>query len=123
MQKDPEDLQLSALLDTVFEAIRSKKGQEIIDLDITHLNTTICNHFIICHANSSVQTQAIGESIEKEIKKEFNLKPFHREGYDSSVWILLDYGDLIVHIFQEPHRRFYNLEELWGDGISKFIDS
>jgi ribosome-associated protein len=74
---------------------------------------------VIAQAGSTVQVKAIGEGIEDQIKERFSRKPYHREGYDNSQWVLLDFGDIIVHIFQKPFRDFYNLEELWADGHRK----
>jgi len=119
MNKIQEEDQLQQLLDVIIEAIRSKKGEEITDLDLTHLNTSICRHFVICHASSTTQVKAIAHTIEDQVSKKNRLKPFHREGYENASWILLDFADVIVHVFQETYRRFYQLEELWADGIRK----
>jgi len=105
-----------SLTDTIIEAIRAKKGEEITGLDLSHLNTTICSTFIIAHAASTVQAKAIAESIEDQVRDQNRRKPYHREGFENSHWILLDYGDIIVHIFQQEYRAFYDLEELWADG-------
>jgi len=116
MKKRIEDSEYKALLEIIVEAIRSKKGEGITYLDLTHLNTSICRSFVIAHAGSSIQAKAIAEGIEDQVKEKSKRKPYHREGYENSQWILLDYGDILVHIFQKPFRDFYNLEELWADG-------
>lgn len=116
MKKKLEDADYDKLLEIIIEAIRSKKGEVITFLDLTHLNTTISRSFLISHAGSSVQVKSIAEGIEHQVREKTKRKPYHREGYDNSQWILLDYGDIIVHIFQKPFRDFYNLEELWADG-------
>jgi ribosome-associated protein len=116
MKKKLDDTSYNDLLENIIEAIRSKKGESITYLDLTHLNTTISRSFLIAHAGSTVQAKAIGEAIEDQVKNKSRRKPYHREGYDNSQWILLDYGDIIAHIFQKPFRDFYNLEELWADG-------
>ena len=116
MKKKTDDANYSELLEIIIEAIRSKKGESITLLDLTHLNTTICNSFVIAHAESTVQTKAIAEAVEDQVKQKTRKSPYHREGYDNSQWVLLDFGDVIVHIFQKPFRYFYNLEELWADG-------
>lgn len=122
MQKNKEEQELEKLLETIFESLRDKKGEEIIDLNIKQLNTTICDHFIICHAESTTRVRALAESVEEKMKIEHNMKPFHKEGMENAQWVLLDYADIIVHVFQEPFRRFYNLEDLWADGILTVID-
>jgi ribosome-associated protein len=105
-----------ALADLIIESIREKKGEAITRLDLSHLNTSICSEFIITHANSTVQVRAISDWIEDQVREKLKIKPFHREGLENSHWILLDYGSIIVHIFQKNHRDFYDLEELWADG-------
>ena len=101
---------------TIVGAIRAKKGQLIVALDLSSIEASMATNFIIAHAESTVQTRAIAEAIEKQMIEINHQKPFHREGYENSFWILLDYGDIIVHVFQKPYREFYNLEELWADG-------
>ncbi len=117
MQNNTEDKDQQKVLDIVIEAIKNTKGEEIVDLDLTHLNTTITNHFVICHANTHIQVRSIAEEIEKQLIKQLKLKPYHKEGYQNFFWILLDYQDVIVHVFQTEYRSFYKLEELWADGI------
>jgi ribosome-associated protein len=119
MKKKLDDEVYNELLAIIIEAIRSKKGEEITLLDLAKLNTSISRSFLITHASSTVQAKAIGEAIEDQVKHVARRKLYHREGYDNSQWILLDYGDIIVHIFQKPFRDFYNLEELWADGNRK----
>ncbi len=116
MKKKLDDAEYNELLEIIVEAIRSKKGEAITFLDLTHLNTTISRSFLITHAGSTVQAKAIAEGIEDQVRNKARRKPYHREGYDNSQWVLLDYGDVIVHVFQKPFRDFYNLEELWADG-------
>ncbi len=116
MKKKLEDPEYNDLLEIIIEAIRSKKGEAITFLDLTHLNTTISRSFLIAHSESTVQAKAIGEAIEDQVKEKTKRKPYHREGFENSQWILLDFGNVIVHIFQKPFRDFYNLEELWADG-------
>jgi ribosome-associated protein len=116
MKKRSEDAQNSNLLEIIIEAIRSKKGESITLLDLAHLNTSICSNFIIAHAESTVQVRSIQDAIIDQVKEKAGKKPYHAEGFENSQWILLDYGDIIVHIFQKPYRFFYNLEELWADG-------
>jgi ribosome-associated protein len=122
MHNNTEDQELEKLLQTVFESLKDKKGEEIIDLDISHLNTTICDHFVICHAASTTRVRALADSVEEKMRQNHKMKPFHKEGMDNAQWVLLDFDDIIVHVFQEPYRRFYNLEDLWADGISREIE-
>ncbi len=116
MQKPKDEIELENILNTIIEAIRIKKGQDIIDLDLTQLNTSVTRHFIICHANSHIQAKSIAEGIEELMLNKLAIKPYHKEGLQNSFWILLDYQDVIVHVFQAEYRSFYKLEELWADG-------
>jgi ribosome-associated protein len=103
------------LLENIINAIKDVKGQEIISLDLRKLDTAISNYFVICTGNSNTQVKAIEGSIKKSISKNLEEKPFNVEGSNVGEWILMDYSDIIVHIFQEKTRNFYNIEDFWGD--------
>lgn len=100
----------------IIEAIREKKGHQIVTIDLTEIGNSICDCFIICHGESVTQVGAITESIEKKLKEESKIRAHHVEGLRNSQWVLMDYFDVLVHIFQEEYRSFYKLEELWADG-------
>ena len=103
------------LLNLIVKSIQEMKGIEIISLDLRKIETSICKYFIICTGNSNTHVNAISLGIKKHIRKELKEKPLHTEGSNAGEWILIDYSDIIVHIFQEKIRRFYNIEEFWGD--------
>ena len=112
------------LFANIIEGILEKKGREIVDLDLTKINSSICDHFIICHADSNTQVAAIADSVEKRVRDNLKQKVGHREGIENATWILLDFNDIIVHVFQKEMRNYYRLEELWGDArISKIEES
>lgn len=112
------------LLENIIEGILEKKGLEIVDLDLSKVHNAICGHFVICHANSNTQVNAIADSVEKKVKENLNEKVNHREGLDNSLWVLLDYGEIVVHIFQTEYRERFKLEDLWGDAqISEVSES
>lgn len=119
MVKKDKKTNINQLIALIVESIRSRKGSKIVDIDITRLNSSVCSHFLVCEAQSSVQVKAIAEAIYDQVLDEKAKKPDHREGHQNGYWILLDYGEIIVHVFQEEARKFYNLEELWGDGVQK----
>jgi ribosome-associated protein len=100
----------------IIEAIREKKGHEIVSIDLSQVENSICECFIICHGESNTQVSAITDSIEKKLKEETGTRAHHVEGQQNSQWVLLDYFDILVHVFQEEFRSFYSLEELWADG-------
>lgn len=103
------------LLENIIEGILKKKGQEIVDIDLTKINSTICDHFVICHADSNTQVAAIADSVEKQVKENLKIRVGHREGIQNATWVLLDFSDIVVHVFQKEVRYYYRLEELWGD--------
>ena len=101
----------------IIEAIQEKKGHEIVSIDLRQVEHAICECFIICHGESDTQVGAITDSIEKKLKEESGIRAHHVEGRQNSQWVLLDFFDILVHVFQEEFRSFYSLEELWADGI------
>jgi ribosome-associated protein len=108
-RKIPESVKISV------EASRMKQAEDIVVLDLTGL-TSFTDFFIIMHGNSSRQNVAIYESIEEELK-DLSVRPLSVEGKENAEWILMDYGEFIVHIFSLRAREYYSLEKLWGDGI------
>ena len=108
------------ILKAILEGIRKIKGKEITLIDLNTIQHSECGYFVICHGTSTTQVDAIAHSVEDTVEEIAGAKAWHRDGYRNSTWILLDYGDVMVHIFQEETRRFYNLEGLWADAkISK----
>ncbi len=111
------------LLDTIIKGIFEKKGKEVINIDLTRLNYSICDNFVICHGDSRTQVNAIADAIEEKVDKVLNIKPGHIEGKGNAQWVLIDFIYIVVHIFQEQYRDYYKLEELWGDAdITKIED-
>jgi ribosome-associated protein len=99
----------------ILEAISDKKGEDILVIDFKKINNSICDYFIICQGNSVRQVESIADSIEEKVRKTLGIKPTHSEGFENSQWILLDYFDIVVHVFQPETRNFYQLEALWAD--------
>jgi len=95
--------------------IQEKKGNDIVRLDLRNLNSSVSDFFIICSANSGTQVKAIADSVEEEIYKKTQTNPWRKEGQESAEWIILDYFDIVVHIFKTEKRDFYGIEDLWGD--------
>jgi ribosome-associated protein len=99
----------------IIEGMLNKKGQEVVSLNLTHLPNAVCDYFIICHGNNKIQVEAIADAVLDETIRELGARPWHKEGFENAEWILLDYVDVVVHIFMEEARWFYNLEKLWAD--------
>ena len=116
-------IRISQLIDEIINGIENVKGENIRQLDLRELDNTPCEFFIVCSGNSNTQVTAIVNSIHKTVSKSLSEKPFHTEGLDNAEWVLIDYVNVVVHVFQNPVREYYNIEELWGDAKSKQIVS
>ena len=103
------------LISTIISGIEEVKGEDIQLLDLREIENTVCQYFIVCSGNSNTQVKAISGSIQKLVGKEVQEKPWHVEGEQSAEWILVDYVDVVVHVFQKPVRAHYDIEGLWGD--------
>ncbi len=111
------------LLEAILEGIQRIKGKDITLIDLNSIHHTECGYFVICHGTSNTQVDSIAHSVEDTVKELTGENVWHRDGYRNSIWILLDYGDIMVHVFQEEAREFYNLEGLWADAkITKIED-
>jgi ribosome-associated protein len=110
------------LLASVIKGIFEKKGQDVLKIDLRKLDTRIADYFVICHAPSSTQVSSLCDSVEDTVRKESGEKPLHVEGLENSFWVLLDYGNIIVHIFLEEYRKFYSLESLWADATIEALE-
>lgn len=104
----------------ITEYIFNKKGSEVKILDLKNL-TAIADYFVICSADSDTQVKAISDEISKKLGEQ-GIKTWHTEGYSTLNWVLMDYFDVVVHIFKNEARRYYNLEKLWGDAPSEVVE-
>jgi len=116
LQKKEEQNPLPDLPDFIVDCILEKKGKEIVKLDLRKLPEAVCDYFIICEGTSTTQVKAIGDYILYAAKKELNELPLQSEGFGNQEWILLDFFNVVVHIFLKERREFYRLEDLWSDG-------
>lgn len=107
------------LLENIVNIIQEAKGKEIVSLDLRKINTAICQYFIICTGTSNTHVKSIENKIKKMISQRLSEKPYSTEGNDISEWVLMDYYDVIVHIFQKKTRENYNIEDFWGDAKLK----
>ena len=111
------------LLDKIIHGIENVKGEDIQKMDLRKIENTPCEFFVICSGNSNTQVSAIVNSIKKKVSKTLREKPLHTEGLEIAEWVLIDYVNVVVHVFQRKTREYYNIEELWGDAISTQIIS
>lgn len=103
------------LIACIIKGIDEVKGEDIQLLDLRDIENTVCDYFIICTGNSNTQVNAISGSVQKMVSKELKDKPWHIEGQTNAEWILMDYVNVVVHVFQNHVREFYDIESLWGD--------
>ena len=110
---------MNKLIENIIDCIKSKKGYDIVILDVKNVSS-LTDFFIICSSDSEPQTKAIINHIKKELSRK-KIKPYQVEGLDCCDWVLMDYFDVVVHIFKKDVRDFYNIERLWGDAKIKKI--
>jgi len=109
VKKQPEDI------DVIVDAILEKKGQNVISLDLRKEGTGICDFFVICNADSTTNVSAIADNVEDQMIVKLNKKVLRSQGKENRFWIIQDFGDIVVHVFQTEYRNFYRLEDLWSD--------
>ena len=110
------------LIACIIRGLQEKKGHDIVTMDLKPVNSSVCDSFIVCHGTSGTQVGALAESVMMEVKKGMGVNAWHKEGFENSEWILLDYIDVVVHIFQEEQRAFYKLEKLWADADIRHVE-
>lgn len=111
------------LVDAIVAGIQEVKGKDIVHLDLRDVPNTVCDHFVICHGDSSTQVAAITGSIEKFAREKAQEKPWHTEGQQNGEWVLMDFVDVVVHIFHRDKRGYYALEDLWGDASRRSYEN
>ena len=103
------------LVEAIVDSIDDVKGEDIKILDLKEIDNAVSEYFIICSGNSNTQVAAIAANVEKKVRNTIKERPIHVEGNENAQWVLLDYGNVVVHVFQKPVRAFYDLESMWGD--------
>jgi len=111
------------LITAIIGGIEEVKGKEITILDLREIENTVCDYFIVCEGSSNTQVNAIVNSVQKQVSKSLKDKPWHVEGTDNAEWVLMDYVNVVVHVFQKHIREFYDIEELWGDAKGTQIET
>lgn len=109
------------LTQLIIEGIQEKKGHDIVTVDLSEVDGAAANKFIITQGNSNMQVAAIADSIREYVQQKSGTKPYNYDGYRNSQWIVIDYGDTLVHVFTPDTRFHYNLEELWSDAHIEHI--
>lgn len=112
-----------SLANMAIEGIFDKKGENVVRIDFRKMQNAVADFFVVCHGNSPAQVEAIADAVEMTVKKNSGQHVWKKEGFENSEWVLLDYVDVVVHIFQADTRKFYRLEDLWADAGLKSIDA
>ena len=102
-------------LKVIADAMLEKKAQDVVSLDLRSIGTAISDHFIVCNADSTPAVVAIADNVEDRMIEKCRRKVIRTHGKENAFWVILDYGDIVVHVFQTPYRAFYRLEDLWAD--------
>ncbi|MDN3492629.1 ribosome silencing factor [Winogradskyella bathintestinalis] len=118
-----ENTNADQLITTIIGGIEEVKGKEITILDLREIENTVCDYFIVCEGSSNTQVNAIVNSIQKQVSKTLKDKPWHVEGTDNAEWVLMDYVNVVVHVFQKHIREYYDIESLWGDAKTTQIET
>ena len=111
------------LIALIIAGIEEVKGVDINLLDLREIENTVCDYFVICNGTSNTHVNAIVSSIQKTVSKSIKDKPWHIEGADNAEWVLMDYVNVVVHVFQKHVREFYDIEGLWGDAKVTMVES
>lgn len=107
----------------VLEGLQSRKAKDIVNVDLTKIEQAICQNFIICHGDSTTHVAALADSVDEYFRENYKLRAYTIQGLENAQWVLLDYIDVVVHIFQKEYRDFYHLEDLWADAKISRIES
>lgn len=106
-------------LRVIADAALDKKAQDVISLDFRKIGTAISDYFVVCNADSTTNVAAIADNIIKEVGEQLGLKPMRMQGMENSFWVIIDFGNIVVHVFLTEYRKFYHLEDLWADADIK----
>jgi ribosome-associated protein len=117
MARTTKAKEIELLVATIIHGIQERKGKNIVTMDLRNIPNTVCDFFVICTGDSNTHVEGISGSIQETTKKELTDRPWHVEGMGNSEWVLLDYVNVVVHVFQREPRDFYNIERLWADAI------
>jgi ribosome-associated protein len=111
----------SPLVEAVISGIKEKKGHDIVVMNLKATGSTLADYFVICHGDSRTQVAALADSVEETVIKLKGEKPVFKEGHANAEWVLLDYINVVVHIFQKEQREFYGIERFWADAETRAI--
>lgn len=123
MAKKTKSLEDEQIVEKIVEGIQERKGKDIVVVNMRKLKEAPCSYFVICEGDSNVHVNAVALSIKDFVQEQINVKPFAADGFENCEWIAMDYGQIIVHVFQRPIRAFYDIEHLWADAELQRIEN
>lgn len=123
MNKNNNPASSEKLSEIVVKGMQEKKASDIVVMDLREVKNAIADFFVICSGNSDTQLDAIADSIDEQVSKELHQNPWHQEGKNTKEWMLIDYVDVVAHIFKKDKRQYYSLEDLWGDAKIQEIEN
>ena len=123
MAKKRKGVSSEILSEVIVKGMQEKKATDIVVIDLRNISNAVADFFIVCSGNSDKQLDAISDSVDEEVFKTLKENPWHVEGKNNKEWMLLDYSDVVAHIFRKDRRQLYALEKLWGDADIKEIDN
>ena len=122
MKKTSRKAATEKLVEEIINGLLEKKGKRIVTLDLREIENAVTDFYVVCSGDSNTHVNALAGSVEEEVRKSLNDKPWHVEGTTNAEWVLLDYVNVVVHIFQRSTREHYNIEGLWADEVVKEYD-
>jgi ribosome-associated protein len=122
MKKISRKAETEKLVDEIVNGLLEKKGKNIVTLDLREIDNAVTDFYVVCSGDSNTQVNALAGGVEEEVKKALKDRPWHVEGTSNGEWVLMDYVNVVVHIFLRGQREHYNIEGLWADAIVKEFD-
>lgn len=123
MKKRTKDLESEQIVKNIVEGIQERKGKEIVVVNMNRLKEAPCSYFVICEGDSNVHVNAVAMSIKEYVQDKIQVKPYATDGFELAEWIAMDYGQIIVHVFQRHTREYYDIEHLWADAELQKIEN
>ncbi len=114
---------MNKIVEAAVAAMEEKKGENIVVVDLSGIDGAITDNFVICEAQSTTQVEAISDEVEKQLIEHLKEMPIRVEGRENGIWMIMDYGNMMVHVFERATRTYYNLEELWSDAPQVKIEN
>lgn len=123
MKKRTKDLESEQIVKNIVEGIQERKGKEIVVVNMNRLKEAPCSYFVICEGDSNVHVNAVAMSVKEYVQDKIQVKPYATDGFEHAEWIAMDYGQIIVHVFQRHTREYYDIEHLWADAELQKIEN